>query len=719
MRTTTSIVLASLLCSCLGKPPGLDMDGDGYEYPEDCDDNAADFHPGAEEIWYDGADQDCDGQSDYDQDGDGFDHRDHGGDDCDDTDAAVNPEAAEQYYDGVDQDCDEHSDFDKDWDGYDSEADAGGDDCDDGDPSINPGAEDTWYDGVDSDCGGEDDYDQDGDGFPSDQHGGDDCDDLDKDVNPDAPEILDNDIDDDCNGMSDEVPWAGGSYDVGVYSSRLVGEPSTYSGFGYSFSEAPIDFLGVDALGTAQLNPGRMEPDGFGELLVSAPLAGVFGDIDYGEEAVYVVAGGPTASLTSDDIADRTVLRLDPGNGGGWFGNTVAWVPSVDDDDVPEILVGAPAAGFHEGDDAGRALLFRSEHWHQASSVPSEGGGAIRRLNAESASTIFISGASGDGFGDVTCLGDFDQDGGGDIAITAPDLGGDGYVSGSEPGAIIIFGSDALSDPHLAIADPDDADLIIRGDANHTHLGFAPPITADLDGSGRDDLIVSAPGNDGDLGRVALWKGESATAASVDLLDLDWQLSGISGCQRAGLVLESGSDLDGDGYLDLGLLCEDGDGEPVLRVIGGQTWSTNTDTTVQAVTLLKVEGLDLPTGRDTLPFSLAADHNGDGYGELVTGSPAREAHNGGGLVSVWYGAPGFSGVVAVGEADAMLAGTESDWLGYTALTGMDLDFDGLPELVMGASGYDPGVVAGLHRPGALYLADPELGLQEPPSMLSW
>ncbi len=85
-----------------------DGDGDGYGDPEteqesceqpsgtvdngdDCDDHDDDTNPGQSEIWYDGADADCDGASDYDADGDGHDHEDHGenGDDCDDNDASV------------------------------------------------------------------------------------------------------------------------------------------------------------------------------------------------------------------------------------------------------------------------------------------------------------------------------------------------------------------------------------------------------------------------------------------------------------------------------------------------------------------------------------------------------------------------------------------------------------------------------------------------------
>ena len=81
---------------------------DGYAAAEaggdDCLDTDRDAHPGGTELWYDGVDQDCDG-NDGDQDDDGHDDPRVGGGDCDDGDAAVSPDAEEVWYDGEDGDC--------------------------------------------------------------------------------------------------------------------------------------------------------------------------------------------------------------------------------------------------------------------------------------------------------------------------------------------------------------------------------------------------------------------------------------------------------------------------------------------------------------------------------------------------------------------------------------------------------------------------------------
>jgi hypothetical protein len=124
-----------------------DQDRDGFDSIDDCDDTDGDVNPDAPEVWYNGQDENCDGGNDYDQDGDGYEVESHGGDDCDDTDSHVNPSrddrnpeinstVEELWYDGVDQNCDEQSDYDQDGDGHDAQS-AGGDDCDDTDPRLN------------------------------------------------------------------------------------------------------------------------------------------------------------------------------------------------------------------------------------------------------------------------------------------------------------------------------------------------------------------------------------------------------------------------------------------------------------------------------------------------------------------------------------------------------------------------------------------------------
>ncbi|MCP4809606.1 MAG: hypothetical protein GY913_09460, partial [Proteobacteria bacterium] len=261
-RTLSGFVALAALTACGAEWTVVDMDGDGVPFSEDCDESNADIGPGMDEIWYDGIDQNCDG-NDADKDGDGFISVDvpagydwtafeahvAEGDCWDDPDsipadyeivegegftqptaAEVNPDAEDSWYDGPDQDCGGNSDFDQDGDGYDSNGwtrqdGTLGDDCADGTDrddalqlacgddttleellelygwttaDVNAGqATDEWYDGLDANCDGESDYDSDADGFDT----CDECDDTDPDKKPTgAEEIWYDCADDDCDG---------------------------------------------------------------------------------------------------------------------------------------------------------------------------------------------------------------------------------------------------------------------------------------------------------------------------------------------------------------------------------------------------------------------------------------------------------------------------------------------------------------------------------------
>ncbi len=216
------------LIACGSKWSFEDGDGDGVSAAEgDCWDRTdgpegsglkgSDIFPGAAETWYDGIDQNCNGDDDYDADGDGYIQDIHVGlgtegieesgflipGDCWDDpvgplDGAlsgdrINPAASDTWYDGIDQNCAGDDDFDADGDGFvttsvpyaqtvpieDSGTLAEGDCVDNpsgvvtiqGDAiegaEIYPEAADAWYDGVDQNCAGDDDFDQDKDGYRS------------------------------------------------------------------------------------------------------------------------------------------------------------------------------------------------------------------------------------------------------------------------------------------------------------------------------------------------------------------------------------------------------------------------------------------------------------------------------------------------------------------------------------------------------------------------
>ncbi len=260
MRGLLLFLLPSFVVGCGSSWSVRDEDGDGKSILDgdcwDAPEGGTEVGPNAAEIWYDGVDQDCNGGSDFDKDGDGVEAAGFGeGTDCwDDPDvvpeafeaingfpaltaADVYPSAPETYYDGVDANCDGLSDFDQDLDGFETsnedyrQADgSSGDDCYDSadadaypesglvvttfDPAeVNPAAVDVWYDGTDADCDGASDYDQDADGYNVDAE----CDDLNAAIfpDPDVEEVWYNEVDENCDGNlydKDEDGFASAAY---------------------------------------------------------------------------------------------------------------------------------------------------------------------------------------------------------------------------------------------------------------------------------------------------------------------------------------------------------------------------------------------------------------------------------------------------------------------------------------------------------------------------
>lgn len=401
-----------------------------------------------------------------------------------------------------------------------------------------------------------------------------------------------------------EVGRARGDFDGDGFSDVAVGAPLVDAG-GTDRGAVFVYYGTGDGIGrvTRLVDPAREDGSNFG---VSVAVAGdVDGD---GFADLLVGAAGSDGSRgfayvypgsVSGISADR-YLRLsdDRGAGDDWFGAAVAGAGDVDGDGFADLLIGASGAS-RGGTNWGVAYVF-----HGGPEGPDRARPRILRLGSASDYDHF-------GYA-VTSAGDVDGDGYDDIAIGSPGVDLAGERAGTDRGAVFVFHGSA--DGVLGVVA---SRLEAPVPVDHDRFGYAVAAAGDLDGDGRGDLIVGAPGADNlldDGGTVYVYRGDEGglgeTAAAV-LHDPRTEVF-----DRFGTSVAGAGDIDGDGFADV-LVGTSGHQRGRLLVYHGGR-----------------EGV-LPR-----PAMTIRDPLGDGYNEFAESVAGAGDINGDGLDDIVIGASG-------------------------------------------------------------------------------
>ena len=673
-----------------------DADGDGWADAApagvvlagaDCDDLDPGVHPDATEAC-DGVDTDCDGApigDERDDDGDGaiecaFDPLTwrgpptvwRGGD-CDDASDAVAPGAPE-LCDGLDNDCDGRPDpadalgaptwaVDGDRDGYGSLArtvvsctaplgfvlrDTTLADCDDGDAAVFPGATETCN-GVDDDCDGEADGsnavdaglwgpDRDTDAAPDVSSFGllqracaapgaawapvvpgapGDCDDRNALAAPGLTEVCDS-ADNDCDGVTDEPDavdartWGrdadGDGFGSLSLTARACAAPSghvadrtdcddlsaaAYPGAAEVCDAADNDCdFAIDEAGAAGETTFYLDYDGDG-----------FGDPARTQRA----CAASSLWVTRADDCDDTSPAARPGG-------AETCNDGLDNDCDPATTCVRAGVVFHTSDPFAAA-------W---------------------------AGAASPGLGSTLAIADLDADG-------LPDV-----LAGTDDGATLLRSPITAAGPAATLT-------IAQG------AGVSAAFAGDLDGDRVAELILVGPGA-GD-GLLLGWTGPvtaARTAASADL-----RLTGPAG-GGTGRFVAGGADGTGDGLPDLLVGASD-----AVWLVDLPLSTTRFDRDAHA--LDAAAGLGLGSSG-----ALVGDLDGDGFGDLALGLADRASAAGGVLV---VPGPVIESVRATDVGFLLRGASAADRAGYAVAAAGDIDADGLADLLIGAPGVRSGAGA--------------------------
>ena len=471
------------------------------------------------------------------------------------------------------------------------------------------------------------------DGGPDLAHESGDCDDADPDVFPGAPAVCGNGRDDDCDALPDcEAPGAE-----------------------LSATDADVRWSGdgEEALGATLTLPGDVNGDGVDDVVVGAPD-------DRG--AAYVILGPFDGDLDIRDAAAHLV-----GDDGSAAGSALSGAGDVDGDGYDDFLVGAP------GGAGGTAVLV----YGPIRAVASEGGEA----DLSTASLDMV---------ELRLEVDDDAEAGAALAAPGDLRGNDGQAElvVAAPGAGAVYVVRGPVDNDVSLGD-DDSVQTISG-ATTLDLGRAVAAIGDLDGDGRAELAVGAPGYNssmwgsfrGELGVGAAYVYFESGDLGVD--DADVILYGDEVGAKFGATLADAGDMDGDGLGDLmvaapfaasqageawlftgAVLAEGGApglGEAAASFYGSERW--------------EVAGQFMLGG---------ADVDFDGQPDLLLGSPKANwgAESSLGAVGLWYGP--ISGRHGTENADTRVMGEPPDEDGFP-LFGWSIAFSGAGDLFVGSPG---------------------------------
>lgn len=182
---------------------------------------------------------------------------------------------------------------------------------------------------------------------------------------------------------------------------------------------------------------------------------------------------------------------------------------------------------------------------------PPGGEGRIPNITA-----IRIAGAANENITNIRGIRDFNGDGRNDFAVGAP-VSDRVYIAFRRETA--IEGDYVLEKLELGVDDPERLSGALITGATGSEFAFSMATDVDLNGDDVSDLVVSAPGANGDAGEVAiiysspeLITGEGGT--NIDTLVAQGRAAKITGRDPGdyfGFNVTSAGDIDGDGKNDL------------------------------------------------------------------------------------------------------------------------------------------------------------------------
>ncbi len=482
-----------------------------------------------------------------------------------------------------------------------------------------------------------------------------DCNDLDGTVHPGATEVCNDGQDDDCDGLADD---ADDSLDATTGLTLYLDDDSDGFG-GTEVAACAATELWVESGGDCDDTDDTIHPAAE-ELCSDGVDDNCNGSADDCAFDSALSEGSADTTLAGEAAGDR-------------FGEALA-VGDFDGDGFVDVLVGGPDA------DAGGTALGAVYV-----SMGSSRGASTTMVRHTGASAGSETGSA------VVSLGDLDGDGTDDLAIS----------SAGDDRAYVVYGGAGVWSTAGELAS---IATSLVSDAGTGRFGRGLAAAGDFDGDTVLDLVVggaAGPSNAGTvymlLGTTTSWSGEVDVPA-VAAVEISGSTHDASFGDQGTLGM---GDFDGDGLSDL-LLGEPGessagaDSGRAYLFLGASGWS-GAVAAEDADTVFESAGA---TSAPALGSTVAdvGDLDHDGHTDLALGAVQR--NSGGtteaGAVYVYGGSSSaFAASLDVSDASTRIDGVTTDGhAGAHLSTRLDVNEDGVDDLVTGATGYRGSATSG-------------------------
>ncbi len=393
---------------------------------------------------------------------------------------------------------------------------------------------------------------------------------------------------------------------------------------------------GGDFSGWSVSSAGDVNGDGYDDLIIGANGGDPNGDIDAGE--TYVIYGGASPPGTEGAL-DLSMLDGSNGfilngiDGGDLSGFSVSSAGDVNGDGYDDLIIGA-YGGDPNGDiDAGETYVI----YGGASPPGTEGALDLSMLDGTNGFILTGIDAVDRSGWSASSAGDVNGDGYDDLIIGAPYAAPNGVGNAGETyivyGGAVAPGTEGVLD--LSALDGTNGFILTGIDLNDLS-GFSVSSAGDVNGDGYDDLIIGAFGADASAGETYIVYGGASAPGTDGVLDLGaldgtngFILNGIDTNDFSGASVSSAGDVNGDGYDDLIIGARgadpNGDRSGETYIVYGVASAPGTDGVLDLGALDGTNGF-IVNGIDAGDFSgssvsSAGDVNGDGYDDLIIGSP--------------------------------------------------------------------------------------------------